>query len=648
MKVRKARGSASCCPTGDAVQEVSPLRDAKGSRDVAGLIGWGAMATVALVVLGATLGEYLGWFDRAVEQLPWWVPAAAIVLGGWRPFVGVLDDLRRLKISSHTLMFVGVIASVVVGEWATAALIVFFIRFADRLEGITEERSRQAIRELTAIQPATAHVLREGIEVEVPVADVAIGDIAVVRPGERIPIDGEIVEGEAPVNQAPITGESVPVDKREGDLVFAATVVDAGYLRVKATRIGADTTFARILQLVEEAEQHKAPVQRLADRVSAIYLPIVLMIALAVYFVTGNPLSAVAVLVVACACAIVIATPVVVIASVGSAARRGVLIKGGLTLENLAKVDTLVLDKTGTLTEGRPRLAEVMSFDGTSEAELLRAVASVESRSSHPIARAVVDAAETRGIQPTDPDSFESLTGRGLVATVSDQRWAIGNRSLLEERNAKLTPEMEARAHELESAGRTVFFAASGERVVGLVAVEDAPRPEAKEALEQLRLLGIERIVLLTGDNERVAAGVAAEFGVEYLAELLPEDKIAEVKRLQAQGAVVMMVGDGINDAPALVQANVGVAMGAAGTEAAMEAANVVLMRDDWQMIPEAIRIGRRSVRTIRQNLVFTAVYNVVGITLAATGLLPPMWAAAAQGIPDIAILLNSSKLLKR
>ena len=372
-----------------------------------------------------------------------------------------------------------------------------------------------------------------------------------------------------------------------------------------------------------------------------------LVIALATFAITGQVLNAVAVLVVACACAIALATPVVVLASVGNAAQRGLLIKGGIALEQLARIDTVVLDKTGTITHGRPRVTDVVPLNGLVERDLLRAVAAVEARSEHPLGKAIVQAAAERGIVLPEPETFTPLPGRGLVGRVEGRTWAVGNRRLLREQGVRLEAADEERAGALEAAGKTAFFVANDAGAAGLVAVADVVRPEAGPALAEIKRLGVRRLVLLTGDNERVAAAIAGELGLEYRANLLPEDKIAAVKDLQAQGAVVMMVGDGVNDAPALAQADVGVAMGAAGTDVALEAADVALMRDDWGMVPEALRIGRRAHRTIRQNLGFTALYNIVGITLAAIGLLPPVLAAAAQSLPDVAIMLNSARLMR-
>ena len=399
---------------------------------------WGVLGLVALIVIVAAIGERFGFFDDVLARFPWWVPAAAIVIGGWGVFRGVAQAALRRQVTSHTVMTVGVIAAAAVGEWTTAAVIVFFMRLADWMENLTTERGRQAIKQLIALQPATARVVRDGQELEIPVAQVAVGDLILVRPGERIPVDGEVVAGEAPVDQAPITGESVPVDKAVGDQVFAATVAQAGFLKVRATKVGADTTFGRIVRLVEEAESQKAPVQRFADRFASYYLPAILLIAAATFLITGQVLNAVAVLVVACACAITIATPTVVLASVGNAASQGLLIKGGIALEQLARIDTVVLDKTGTVTIGQPRLTDVVPLNGMGEAALLATAAAVESRSEHPLARAIVHAAADRGLAVPEPEAFTPLPGRGLVGTLQGQEWAIGNRRLLTERGVVL------------------------------------------------------------------------------------------------------------------------------------------------------------------------------------------------------------------
>ncbi|MDE3076162.1 MAG: cation-translocating P-type ATPase, partial [Chloroflexota bacterium] len=623
--------SAACdCGPGECAPEREPTAKgpAAAQRDVGQIIGWGVLSIVALVVILAALGERLGIFEQALEQLPWWIPALAIVIGGWPIFKGVARSVWRRHITSQTLMSVGVVAAAAIGQWTTAALIVFFMRFAEWMEQLTTARAREAVRQLTELAPTTALVLRDGQEVEVSVEAVQPGDVVLVRPGARVPVDGEVIEGNAAVDEASITGESVPKDKAVGDRVFAATFAQAGFLKVRALRVGNDTTFGRIVRLVEEAEGQKAPIQKFADKFAGYYLPVVLVVAALTLLLTRQLLNAVAVVVVACACAIVIATPVVVLASVGSAARRGLLVKGGIVLEQLARIDTIVIDKTGTLTHGRPQMTDVVPLNGLAEPQLLEGVAGAERRSEHPLARAIVAAAAERGLPALEPESFVSLPGRGVQAELSGRRWTVGNRALLAALGVALDAAAETAAGTLEQQGKTAFFAAVDGAVAGLVAVADTVRPDVEAALEELRRLGITRFLLLTGDNERVAAAISTPLGLEYRAGLLPEDKIAAIQELQAAGHTVLMVGDGVNDAPALAQADVGVAMGVAGSDVAIEAADVALMREDWLLVPEAILLGRRAARTIRQNLWFTGAYNIAGIALAAIGLLPPVWAA--------------------
>jgi Cd2+/Zn2+-exporting ATPase/Cu+-exporting ATPase len=623
----------------------TPVKAARTS--LPSLLGGTLVTAVAAVVLVGIAAERLGLIEMAAERVPAWLAVAAVVAGGFPIFLKTVRALRNRVVTSHALMTLGMLGALAIGQYGAAAIIVFFMRFADFLEGFTTERAREAIKALLRDSPETARVERDGQEVEMPAAEVRPGEVVLVKPGERVPVDGAVVSGRASLNQGPITGESMPVEKTAGDRVFAATILERGFLRIETARAGADTTFARILRLVEEAEARKAPVQRFADRFTAYYIPVVVAAAVLTYALGRNPSAAVAVVLVACSCAIAMATPTVVLAAVGRAARQGLIVKGGRALEALGRVDTLVMDKTGTVTLGVPRVTEVEPLDGDPEDAVLARAAAVERYSEHPVASAVLAEARARHLQVATPEAFDVVPGEGVVVRLDGGVVACGSPRLMARHAVAIPPAAAERAHALESRGRTVVYLAAGGRLAGLIGVADTVRPEVPAALAQLRGLGIRRVLLLTGDNERVARALAAQLGVDYRAECLPEGKIAVVRELQQAGARVAMVGDGINDAPALAQADVGIAMGAAGTDAAIEAADVALMRDDWQLVPDAVALGRRAFATIQQNLWFTAGYNLLGIGLAAVGWLPPVAAAAAQSLPDVAVMLNSSRLLR-
>ncbi|NBC19309.1 MAG: cadmium-translocating P-type ATPase, partial [Bacteroidetes bacterium] len=488
----------------------------------------------------------------------------------------------------------------------------------------------------------SARVEREGRDEEVAVEAVRPGDVVRVRPGERIPVDGTVLGGRATINQAAITGESMPVEATPGTEVFAATIAEGGSLRVEATAVGRDSTFGRVIQMVEEAEAHRGEVQRVADRFSTYYLPVVALIAALTYAFSQDLMATVAVMVVACSCAFALATPVAILASVGAAARRGLLIKGGKYIEALARADVVLLDKTGTLTLGEPRITDVVTLNGLSEDELLSLVASAEAHSEHPLGEAVRRAAEDRRLALKDAEAFEAVPGQGVRARIEGREVVVGSA-----RFAAGAAGAAAQRH-LEEAGKTLLFVDVDGEAAGLLAAADTERDEVPEALEALRQHGLAHIELLTGDNERAAAALATRLGLRYRAELLPEDKIEIVRQYQAEGRTVVMIGDGVNDAPALAQADVGIAMGAAGTDVALEAAHVALMRDDWRLVPELFEITRRTMQVVRLNIGFTALYNVAGLSLAAFGLLPPIFAAAAQSLPDLGIMANSARLIRQ
>jgi len=603
--------------------------------------------TVFGLVFGAVLlivvaGEWFGLFDAVTERVPFPVGLALVLCAGGTILWGVLRDLLHRRVTSHTLMTIGLVAALVVGQWTTALIVVFFMRVGGYTESFTTERGRRALKELVALAPATARVERAGGEREVPVGEVVVGETVIVRPGENIPVDGEVIAGTASVMQAAITGESMPVDVDPGSRVFAATSATGGALRLRVTRVGADSTYGKIVRLVEEAETHRADAQRLGDRFATWYIPVVAAIALLTFLLRRDPLAVAAVLVVACSCSFALATPIAMLASIGVGAKRGVLIKGGKYLETLARADVLLVDKTGTLTLGRPQVTQIVTLGAASEADVLRWAATAERYSEHPLAEAVRRAARERGLSLGEPGDFRATAGVGVEATVDGMTVTVGSRRAVPGA-ASLSV-----ADALEGAGQTTLIVVCDGVLVGVIATDDTVRPEVPAAITAVRSLGVKHIELLTGDNAQVAAALAGQLGVEYRAGLLPEDKIARVREWQAQGHRVVMVGDGVNDAPALAQADVGIAMGAAGTDVAMDAAHLVLMRDDWTLVPVAFRIAQRTMRTVRANLAFTVIYNLVGLSLASVGILPPILAAAAQSLPDVGILANSSRLLRQ
>ena len=594
-----------------------------------------------VVVFVIVAGEWLGLFERLTDRVPFLIGLLIVLIGGSPTFYNVVRAAFKGQIISHTLMMLGVIAALAVGQWTTAAIVVLFMHVGDYVERFTAEGARRAVKDLTAMAPQTALVERDGAEIQVPIQEVGIGETVVVRPGAKVPVDGEVIAGQATVDQSAITGESMPVEVGPGAQVLAATIAQLGSLRVRATRIGADTTFGRVIALVEEAEAHRADVQQFADRFSAYYLPIVVGLAALTYLLRRDPLATAAVLVVVCSCSIALATPIAMLASVGSAARRGVLIKGGKYLEALARADVLLIDKTGTLTLGRPQVTDVIPLGDLDPTEVLSLAASAERYSEHPLAEAVRAAARAQGLRLSKPDNFEGMSGVGVRATVDGRAIAVGSRRMVSAGSLPLADEWAAQ-------GKTLLFLTRDDELVGVLAAADTLRAEVPAALDAVRAGGIGHIELLTGDNERTAAALAGQLGVQYRAELLPEHKIEVVKTYQAEGHTVVMVGDGVNDAPALAQADVGIAMGAAGTDIAIEAAHIALMREDWALVPEVFQIARRTMRTVKINLASTAVYNLVGLSLAAFGVLPPVLAAAAQSLPDLGILANSSRLLRQ
>ncbi|MFF2886476.1 heavy metal translocating P-type ATPase [Paenibacillus sp. NPDC057967] len=533
----------------------------------------------------------------------------------------------------------------------TSAVLITLVVLGKLFETLAKGRTSEAIKSLMGLQAKTALVIRDGEERAVAIEEVLKGDIVIVKPGEKIPVDGQVLEGSSAVDESMLTGESIPVTKNTGDHVIGATINKNGLLRITATKVGKDTALAQIIKVVEDAQGSKAPIQRVADVISGIFVPIVVAIAVVAflvwYFIVtpgdfgGSLEKAIAILVIACPCALGLATPTSIMAGSGRAAELGVLFKGGEHLEGTHRIDTVVLDKTGTVTKGKPELTDVVT--AWNEEELLRLVGSAEKGSEHPLAEAIVAGAEARGIKLVDAQSFEAIPGFGISATIDGRDVLVGTRRLMERYQIEAKDALKAMTA-LEMEGKTAMLAAVDGEYAGMVAVADTIKDSSPAAIARLKSMGIE-VVMITGDNERTAKAIASEVGIDHvLAEVLPEGKAEEVKKLQAQGKKVAMVGDGINDAPALATADVGMAVGT-GTDVAMEAADVTLMRGDLSSIPDAIMMSRKTMSNIKQNLFWALGYNTLGIPIAAIGLLAPWVAGAAMALSSVSVVLNALRL---
>jgi Zn2+/Cd2+-exporting ATPase len=605
---------------------------------------------VAALLLAVAVIASLAGAPRAVAE-PLYL--ASMAVGGWAIGRAALAGLRRRSLDMNVLMTMAAVGAVGIGAYAEGAWVLVLFAVGTTLETYAFDRSRRSVGDLMELAPEQARVLEnDGGERVIPVEEVTAGTRFAVHPGERIPLDGEVIAGASSVDEAPITGESVPVDKAPGSAVFAGTLNAHGALTVRATKTADDSTLARVASLVEQAQGSRAPSERFVDHFARVYTPLVFAAALsliAVPVALGGDLDtwiyrALALLIVACPCSLVISIPVAVVSAVGRAARDGVLVKGGQALEDLARVRTVALDKTGTLTLGHPELGDVVALDGRSDDESLALAATVERRSEHPLARSLVTAARSRGLEIGEPDDFEALAGRGVTARVDGRALWAGGPRMAAERLGELPGEV-AR---LEEAGHTVTVLGDNDRALAVFGLADLPRPGARDAVDGLRRAGIRRLVVLTDDNERAAAAVARAVGVdEQRAGLLPEDKLRAVEELDCDGGPVAMVGDGINDAPALAAARVGVAMGAAGSDTALETADIALMSDDLARLPGAVTGARQASRVMRQNVVASLAVKAVFVVLAPLGLVTLVMAVAADMGMSLLVTLNGLRLLR-
>ena len=624
-----------------------------------------SVITISLVISGALVGLALLLHWRGIVAGAQWTAIAAMIAGGWFLLPSAWAAVRRLRPDINLLVVIAAIGASIVGEWVEAGTVVFLFGVAEWLEGWADRRARRAVEALLEIAPKTATVNRGGHFIEVPVEDVKVGETVTVKSGMNVPLDGEVLVGESAVNQAPITGESVPVEKKPGDTVFAGTVNQSGSLEIKVTKVAGDTTLARIIRLVKEAQEQKAPSQRFVDVFARYYTPIVTVVAFLIFLVP--PLAfhtfhgewsvwlyrACVLLIIACPCALVISTPVSIVAGLTALARRGVLVKGGAHLEAVARLRALAVDKTGTITEGRPAVQGVEIVGQHDEKDIIRVAAAIDAHSSHPLATAVVQHAEKRGIKFERARDYQNRSGRGAQGFIDGHAYFVGNHRFTHELGV-CSEDIERRLAAIESKGQSVVVVGhrphddcKGE-VLGIIGVGDSIRSNAGEAVKALHAAGIEKVLMLSGDNQRTATFIAEQVGIdEARGDLLPEDKVAAVKALRKEFEIVGMVGDGINDAPAMATATIGIAMGAAGTDAAIETADVALMKDDLSKIAETVRLGRRTLGIIRFNIGFALGLKLLFLVLALLGYTSLWLAIMADTGATLLVVANALRLLR-
>ncbi|ASK61228.1 heavy metal translocating P-type ATPase [Virgibacillus phasianinus] len=611
-----------------------------------------AIISLLLIIVGYILSFQLG------EENPFTIGVflLSILIGGFDLFKTGLKNLTQHQFDMKTLMTIAIIGAVVIGEWGEGAVVVFLFALSEALEGYSMDKARQSIRSLMDIAPNRATIKRGNETMEIDVEDVHINDIMLIKPGQKIAMDGEVVKGQSSINQAAITGESIPVYKENGDEVFAGTLNEEGVLEVRVTKNVEDTTIAKIIHLVEEAQEERAHSQQFIERFAKYYTPAIMFIALLVAVIP--PLffggiwsewvyNGLAVLVVGCPCALVISTPVAIVTAIGNAARKGVLIKGGVHLEETGRLKVVAFDKTGTLTEGKPEVTDVLAFSNMNGKEILGHSAAIEAFSQHPLASAIIRKAEQEHIETYTAESFQSITGKGAKAIINRIVYFIGSPTLFDE----LTPisnNREKQIKELQKQGKTVMLVGTQDELKGIIAVADQVRAGSPSIIQKLHRLGIEKTVMLTGDNEATGKAIGNQLGLtETKAELLPQDKLNSIKMLREKHGNVAMVGDGVNDAPALATATVGIAMGGAGTDAAIETADISLMADELEKLPYTISLSRKTLKVIKQNVTFALALKVIALLLIIPGWLTLWLAIIADMGATLIVVLNSLRLMK-
>ncbi|RXT03905.1 heavy metal translocating P-type ATPase [Ammoniphilus sp. CFH 90114] len=633
--------------------KATPVSKRKGRVEESTGKGEGTQLVTFTGILLA-LGFVGSYFD-ASPLLVTGLYAIVLVLTGYKPARSAFYAIKSGSLDMNVLMSGAAIGAAFIGEWLEGATVLWLFAFGVMLQNKSIEKTRDSIRNLMNLAPSEAWVKSGRELIRKPVEDVTVGDVIVIKAGEKIPLDGEILDGASSINQAPITGESIPVDKTIGDTVYAGTVNESGSLEVKVTKLVEDTTISRIIHLVEEAQEKKAPTQAFVDRFAQIYTPIVFGIAILIMIFPpilgwgtwGDWFyRALELLVVACPCALVISTPVAIVSAIGNAAKNGVLIKGGTFLEIAGDLHAIAFDKTGTLTEGKPKVSQVIRFEGTEE-ELLSIARTIEEHSKHPIAQAILNYAQEHNIPARSGKEFKAIVGKGAQATIDGTEYFAGNLKLFEEFNLSLS-ERKSQVQTLQKEGNTIVLIGTKTKLLGMIGVSDSIRDVTVRAISELKNIGVKQLVMLTGDNEGTAKKIAAQAHVDrYFAELLPEDKVAAMKKLQQEGRKVAMVGDGINDAPALATADLGIAMGGAGTDTAMETADIVLMADNLEKLPHTIHLSRQALRIIKQNIWFSLIVKFVALALIFPGWLTLWIAVMSDTGAALLVILNSMRLLR-
>lgn len=598
------------------------------------------LAAMALAALFSYLGIWKAFlpFD--------FVAIAATLVGGYPVFVQTFRSLRRRAVNMEVSMTVAIVASLLVGQFTVAVVVTFFVLLSEFIESYAVDKGRATIDKLEKSIPRKTLVRRNGVEVEVDVESIRPGEIIIVRDGERIAVDGVLVKGSGFVNQSAITGESIPVEKTIGSSVFAGSVDESGIMEIQTEKIGTQTVFGQIITLVEEAEKGKAPIQKLSDKLATWLVEATIIFAIITFVLTKNLISTISVIVVAGACGVAAGTPLAIVAVMGGLARRGVIVKGGVYVQEMSKIDTVVIDKTGTLTLGDPIVADVIALNGHTEQEVLKFAATAEKLSNHPLARAITTKAGQLGVTLGPTVSSNYVPGKGIVSWYEGQRIAVGNTLLMSDQNIPLSQEIGTALAGEQAAGKTAVLVADAEHISGIIGIQDQIRNESRDAVKDLENLGLST-VMLTGDNNAAARAVADQVGISQVhAQLLPPEKVEIVEKLLSSGRKVAMVGDGVNDAPALARANVGIGMGA-GTDVAIEEADIVLMTNDLRKVPVIVQASKKAYRAIMQNFYGTLIIDGIGLTLAFEGLLNPLIAAGIHVTSELVFILNSARLIR-